>query len=759
MICAPLATEIPPAPILYGAGMLAGLCLFFRMLQPPALFTLAICWALIQFQIRLDDRLHESLTNQAVTLSGVVASIASTAPGPTQFRFKPDPAFRSAGFPSVLLLSWYPDRPAEPGRVPTPHRVLPGEHWRLEIKAKPPWGSVNFQGADKERWLFAQGIGGLGTVRAGRLLEPASGVRFVVDRIRTRVLNAIAAAIPDRRQQSVIQALATADRSGLVPADRMLLTSTGTAHLLAISGLHVGLAAAGGMWLCRILILLLPVSRLAGATLMLTVTGGILSALGYSALAGFGIPTQRSVLMLLTVSVAVLMSRSIHPVRAWTIGLAAVVLINPFAVLGAGLWFSFLAVAALILVLGPRMGALRWWKTVLLAQAAVILMLLPVSATWFGAFSPAGFAANLLAIPWVSFLIVPPVLTGVAVLPFFTPAANALWSLAGLSVSYLFQVLKLISDVQGQMLFLPQASVFQAALALAGVILCLLPRGLSARWIGLFLLVPLFLPPGPRTREGAVSLEVLDAGQGTAVLLSSGEHSLLYDSGPGDGKERSMVGSAITPALSKIGPRAPDHVVISHADLDHAGGLGLLRQRYPLAEYRANLGVPDEEFEACTAPVRLQWQGISIRTLHPSRWLPYLGNDSSCVLSVTSGAGNILLSGDISETIERRLLREGIQRHRLLLVPHHGSKTSSSREFIEKLQPEAAIATASLGNRFGFPIAEIRERYEAAGTEFWSTGDCGALRVILDTDGSLQATSARRERKRVWRWPPAENCP
>ncbi len=710
---------------------------------------LACCWTLSQFHLRLAGRLDPSLANQVVTVKGVISSIPSQGPDSTRFRFRPDPVYRSGGLPAVLLVTWYRDSPV----------IRAGGYWQLELRLKPPWGGVNFQGSDKERWLFAQGIGGLGTVRSGEALVPPPGYRFAVNTIRERVLQDIAEQVSDERQRGVIQALATADRSGLMQPDSALLAATGTSHLLAISGLHVGLAAAGGMWLSRLLLLFLPVSRMGGVTLMVAIGGGLAGAFAYAALAGFGLPTLRSVLMLLTALSAVLLCRSIHPLWAWVFSLAVILLIDPFAPLGAGLWFSYLAVGSLLWVFQPRTGPLNWWRTMLMAQAGVILVLTPVSAAWFGSFSPTGFAANLLAIPWVSILVVPAVLAGLAVLPLSSSLAGLLWTAAGYATSALFYALDLFARLQGQVMALPPPSLLQAVLGLAGAFLCLLPRGLPLRWLGLFLIVPLFLPPGQRLREGELSLEVLDAGQGTAALVNSGDYSLLYDSGPGDGRQQNLVGSVIAPALSAVNTSAPTEVIISHADLDHAGGIQSLLTRYPGADYRANLHGRIDDLAPCTSPFMRTRPGIILQTLHPSPWLPYLGNDSSCVVSLTAAGGSVLLSGDISKVIENRLISAGLGSHKLLLVPHHGSLTSSSQAFIDTLHPQVAIATASLGNRFDFPKTEIRERYEAAGIQFWSTGDCGALRVVLRADGSWHAASARRQRNRIWRWPAAANCP
>ena len=744
-----LFTSLPAYWLICSIAAVAIIALGAARFRWAALMLLACCWSLYNFHLRLADQLDPELAGQRIQVKGVISSIPAKSSDLLRFHFRTDDEYRSAGLPTTLLVYWYQDWP----------ELSVGEHWQLELKLKPPWGAVNFQGGDKERWLFTQGIGGLGTVREGHQLTGTGDSRFSINSIREKVLHIIAEQLADERERGVVQALATADRSGLAASDRRVLQATGTSHLLAISGLHIGLAAAGGMWLSRILLWFLPISMMGASTLLVAIAGGLLSAGCYAALAGFGTPTLRSVLMLFTAMAAVLLYRAIHPLRAWVMSLAVILLIDPFAVLGAGLWFSFLAVAALLFIFLPRTGRLTWWKTLLMAQAGVVLVLLPVSAAWFYTFSPSGFLANLLAIPWVSFLVVPPVLAGLAVLPFSEEMAGALWSFAGLASSILFQFLEFIDRFQGTLSTMTPPSAAQVSLALLGAFVMLLPRGLPARWMGLFLIFPLFLPPGERTPAGTIEVEVLDVGQGTAVLVNSGGHSLLYDSGPGDGKEQNRVAGVIAPALARLGSDAPQQVVISHGDLDHAGGLQSLLKLYPQAQYRANLPVAGIVAGNCRTPWQWSWPGIAFETLHPSPGLPYLANDSSCVISVNSGGNQLLLSGDISAVVEDRLVMEGVTPHQVLLVPHHGSKSSSSPAFIKRLRPEVAIATASLGNRFNFPRPEIRRRYEAQGTKFWSTGDCGALRLLLLPDGGLKVSSARRERKRIWRWAAAENCP
>lgn len=710
---------------------------------------LAVCWTLFHYQARLADRLDVSLAGQKFRVSGTIASIPFAGAEYTRFQFATDEVARNLGIPARLLVYWYREWP----------EIKAGQRWQLLLKLNPPWGKVNFQGTDRERWYFATNIGGLGTVYEGLQLEDDGAPAMRVDRIRAAVIEKISGQMPDSSEKGIVQALATADRSGIEDGQRELLNMTGTSHLLAISGLHIGLAAAGGMWVSRLLLWLVPGRIFLGISFPFMIGTGLLCAAFYAALAGFGTPTVRSVLMLLTVMGAVLLSRAIHPFRAWTNSLAIVMLLNPYSVMEAGFWFSYLAVAALLMAFLPRTGRINRFQTALIAQAAVIVVLLPVSAAIFYSFSPSAFAANLVAIPWVSLLVVPAVLLGLVASLFSDLASGVLWNLAGDASAVLFAFLRGMSSVQGEMPLLVPPSGPQALLALLGGFVLLLPRGLPHRWLGVFLLLPLFAPGGSRTPPGILEVEFLDAGQGTSVVLNSGNRTLLYDSGPGDGNGSDLVRSVIGPALAVRDSGTLEKVVISHADLDHAGGLASLFSNHESASYYGNFPVPRMDVAPCNSPLKWTWPGILFEVLHPAPGLPYLGNDSSCVISVQSGVHKVLLAGDISESVENRLLLENVPHHSVLLVPHHGSKSSSDNRFIRQVDPDLAIATAGLGNRFGFPREETRQKFEFRGARFLSTGVCGAIRLRLQTDGGIQASSARRQRNRIWRWPAARNCP
>ncbi len=710
---------------------------------------LACCWTLWQFEQGLEDRLDHSLSGKVMEVSGLISSIPQFYPDYARFRFDPVHDDEQQELPGSLLVYWYRDFPT----------LSVGENWRLELHLKQPWGRVNFQGGDRERWLFSEGIGGLGIVRNGELLADRAVNRYFFQRARSFVREKISLLVDDERRRGVVQALALADRSGMAFADRQLLSSTGTSHLLAISGLHVGLAAVGGAWLARITLIVLPVAVAGRWGFSVSLAGALLAALSYATLAGWGVSTQRAILMLSVAAFTLALSRAVHPARAWMLALAVVLVLDPLAPLGPGSWFSFLAVAVLLALFVPRNGRFSWWKSALLAQAGIMVTMLPVTVFWFQSFSPVGFLANLGAIPWVSLVVVPLILAGVALLPLSMAVAGLLLELAGQASSVLFLYLEFLSSLQGPVPILPAPGILTVVLATLGGTLLLLPAGFPGRWIGIFLLLPLLLPPGPRTERGSLLIEALDTGLGMAVLLSTEQHTLLYDSGPGDGREQNLVDTVIAPALAGLGRHAPEQIIISHGDLDHAGGLAALLKHYPTAELFANLPAQPGHIEACHSGLAWRHDGFEFKVLHPTTALPYLGNDSSCVLSVRGAGVSVLFPGDISSAIESRLIAANLSPHHILLVPHHGSKTSSSPEFIRAVSPEAVIATASLGNRFGFPREDIRQRYVNAGSKFWSTGDCGAVRILLTADGKIHAESARRNRNRIWRWPAAAECP
>jgi competence protein ComEC len=364
---------------------------------------------------------------------------------------------------------------------------------------------------------------------------------------------------------------------------------------------------------------------------------------------------------------------------------------------------------------------------------------------WFQQGTALGLPANLVAIPWVSLVVVPLVLAGAACLLLGWPAGSLLELAADAGQSLTAFLSWLAGRFPDLAWATPKPGLPGAALAVAGLLLLLLPRGMRIRWLAPFLCVPL-----------EVRVELLDVGQGLAALVDTRRHTLLYDSGPGKPGEWDLARTTIRPAMATRNTRVPKLIVISHGDMDHAGGLGGLRRLYPHVRILGNLG---EGRIGCTRQLRWSWDGVGFRVLHPGPRLPYLGNASSCVMSVVAEQGAVLLPGDVDAAVEARLLRENIGEHELVVAPHHGSRTSSTPRWVERLRPRAVLFAAGPGNRFGFPDPGVVQRYLDAGALALSTADCGAIRVAMKRPGALELASARRARPAPWRWPPAPHCP
>ena len=299
-----------------------------------------------------------------------------------------------------------------------------------------------------------------------------------------------------------------------------------------------------------------------------------------------------------------------------------------------------------------------------------------------------------------------------------------------------------------------QPSVYATLMASIAVLLMMIPIKPAIRLCCILLGSPaLLLNHRP---SGQLELEMLDVGQGLSVLVKAGSRQLLYDTGPGDGHSWSLAGSAIIPALQG---KAPDAMIVSHGDLDHAGGLFELIREFPNTSVMMTRPGLAAGTISCQEQQAWAWSGLEMTVLHPSSGLPYLGNDSSCVLSLRYGDFLVLLTGDIGSSIEQRLVSRGLAGHDVLFAPHHGSKSSSSENFVQAVNPRWALVSTAYHNSFNFPDPSVRARYKAHQVPLYDTAACGAIRLGVNIEGGVQLSSARRERTGVWRWPADEECP
>lgn len=739
---------------------------FERRWRRPGLALVLAAWSAWHIDRGLALRLDR--TFDTTVIEGVVTSLPSPRGDGLQFRFQVRQGPWGSS-PRTLDVRWF-----QPGEVPRA-----GERWRLPLRIRPPRSRVNFSGGDAERYWFAQRVHGLAVVQGqgARIRRPTgSGLNRWREQVRDRIEGELAG-LPG---SGLVLALGLGDRSRLSDGLQEAMRGTGTGHLLAISGLHVGLVGLFGFWVGRGLLLAFlltgcwrgvrwPPQR--GALLI-----GVVAATGYALLAGFGTSPRRALIMSAVVAIALLLRRRLNPWQCWGVALGAVWAVDPLAPLGAGFWLSFGAVAVLLHQFSGRLPPARGGRALLRAQLGIGLALLPLGVAWFQWISVSAFGVNLLAIPFVSFVLLPLVLLTLALLaldglfPDLAPLASTASMVAHMATGAadVLERSLVALDHAGRDLagWAPSASTPVIAFALAGGALLLLPRGLRLRRFGALLLAPLVLSSLPGTgahgpAPGAVQLELLDVGQGQATLVSTRSHAMLVDTGPGQPGAWDLVDAVVLPALADARSGRPDLLLVSHGDLDHAGGLGGLRGAFPGLPVMGNARRRPRGMTPCHDRRAWAWDGVTFRVLHPSPWLPYRGNDSSCVLQVTGAGGSILLPGDVGTLVERRLAREAPPERgtRLLLSPHHGSRSSSSPELLDWARPDAIALAVGHDNRFDLPHPEVLARYAHRAIPVVSTAGCGALRFTLHRDGRLESFAARKVRRGFWRFPADPDCP
>ncbi|SFX83105.1 competence protein ComEC [Azotobacter vinelandii] len=694
----------------------------------PALFLFGLGWACLSAHWALEERLPVELDGRTLWLEGLVVGLPARIDGTLHFQLE-EASSRRAELPGRLRLAWH----AGP-------EVRAGERWRLAVSLKRPRGLVNPQGFDYEAWLLAQRIGATGTVKAGERLgtpENADGWR---DSLRQRLLQ-----VDAHGREGALAALVMGDASGLSVADWKLLQDTGTVHLMVISGQHVGLLAG---LVYGLVVLLARFGLWPGFLPWLPCACGLAfaTALGYGWLAGFGVPVQRACAMLAVVLFWRLRFRHLGLWLPILLALDGVLLLEPLASLQPGFWLSFGAVVILVLAFGGRLGAWSWRQTLWRAQWTSALGLLPLLLALGLPISLSGPLANLVAVPWVGFAVVPLALLGTLLLPLPAMGEGLLW-LAGALLETLF---RLLGEIAGAVpAWLPHAvPVWGWLLALLGTLLILLPAGVPLRVPGLALLLPLAFPPQERIPQARADVWLLDVGQGLAVLVRTRGHDLLYDAGPRFG-DFDLGERVVLPSLRNLGVGRLDRLLLSHADGDHAGGALAVRRALPVGEVVAGEAQAQSAALAAQPCARRawQWDGVRFATWH---WTAVQeGNRASCVLLVEAAGERLLLTGDIDAAAERALLDSHPEwRADWLLAPHHGSRSSSSPALLKALAPRAVLISRGWNNGFGHPHAQVVERYRKLPAVIHDTARQGALRFRLGDWGRARGL---REEPRFWR--------
>lgn len=656
-----------------------------------------------------------------------------------------------------LQLAWYDDYKLARsvmarGTTPIRYRLHAGSRWRMKVKLRSPRGLRNPGGFDGEKQALADRVAATGYLRdpdEAAQLAPAAGIDAWRERMSLRIAYAVPAA-----SSRFVRALALGDTRRLDDADWEALRAVGVTHLIAISGFHVGLVAGFFALMASLAWRLLPalgrrVPRQHAAAL-----AAVLGAFGYAAIAGFALPTVRTVLMIAVVVLAKLLRRAQRTVDVLALSAIAILLVDPLSLLAPGFWLSFAGVAWLLWCL-PH-GTDKSWRATLRAffsaQAVATIGLLPLSVVLFGQASLAGPVANLLAIPWWSLVVVPLALIGTALEAVHAGLGTWSWRLAAWAFDLAWPLFARLAQSPLALWWLPEAAWYALPLALLGGFWLLLPRGVPGKPLALLLWFPLLWPDRGLPQQGEAELVVIDVGQGLSVLVRTAHHSLLYDMGPAipegfDAGERVGV-----PALHALGVHSLDVAVVSHGDNDHAGGFPAVARAFPPGLALTPDGAPPlPHGRPCLADTAWQWDGVRLRFLHPPRYFPYLGNNAGCVLRIETMHGAALLTADIDQIIERDLLRRSAAdvRADVVVVAHHGSNGSSDPAFIAATGAKYALISAGYGNRFRHPRPEAVARWREAGAKVLVTMETGAQHVRLDATG-ITVEPRRDAQPRLW---------
>ena len=712
---------------------------------------LGFAWAAWRADLRLADRLPDHWQGVDITVVGVVSDLPQTDARGERFVLDVERVLTpdAPGLQRIQLARYWPRHGA---RNPT---IKAGERWQFTVRLKRPYGTHNPHGFDLEAWMLERDIAASGYVREKpqplRLDACAATPAAWIAATRADIRERIVSTLGDATYAGVIAALVIGDQRSIPHDQWRAFTRTGVNHLLSISGLHVTMIAALAGWLVAFGWRRWPRAAERLPARQAGLLAAVLAACAYALLAGFQVPAQRTLFMLGVLALGLWGRREPRPFSALTWALFAVLLIDPWAVLSAGFWLSFGAMAAILWATFGRVGQpdkLRAWVTV---QGAVTLALAPALLLLFQQVSLISPLANAVAIPVVSWLVTPLALLGVIAPP--------LWHAAAWLMAWLGQGLMWAGELPWAVATWPAPEAGTVALAVVGALWLMLPRGFPMRALGGLLWLPLLFPPQVGIAPGSFQAEVIDVGQGTAVLIRTADHALLYDTGPAfadsDAGERIVV-----PYLRASGVGALSGVIVSHDDSDHSGGLQSVLRDVPTGWLLHGLPTASPLLEAAPSPrhcqrgQRWQWDGVRFEILNP----PVTAyaesnrrdNDYSCVLKVSQGGQSLLITGDAERRGELELLESGADVSATVLVAgHHGSRTSSLPEFVERVHPRYGVFTVGYRNRFGHPNPLVVARFRALNSNVLRSDSGGLIRLTFGEAGVV-ASEYRPSHRRYW---------
>lgn len=704
-------------------------------------------------QTRLSDSLPNEWQGENITVTRIVAEMPRVHERGLRFAFDVESVqTETAHVPKHIQLATY-DSDAD-----TPFDIHAGERWRFTVRLKQPHGTSNPHGFDFEAWALERNIRATGYVYTKgentKLAETSDSPAYLIERLREWVRTHFKQTLGDAPYAGILVALAIGDQASIAQNEWRLFTHTGVNHLMSISGLHITMLAslffALTYWLWRRsvrLTLHFPARKAAALA-------GLLAAVCYTLISGFEIPAQRTLFMLTTFAVMMLLSRNVAPSQMLATALVVVLLADPWAVMSPGFWLSFGAVALIFYVTANRYGRAHWLMEYGKVQWAMTIGLIPPLLALFQQMSLVSPIANAFAIPLVSFVVVPLTLMGTL------PPFEWMLYLAHQAMALCIWLLERLDTLPLSVWAQHAPPTWAIACGVLGSLWILAPRGFPLRSLGILFLLPMFLIPPTTPAENTARIIVFDVGQGLAVAVQTQSHAMLYDTGPDFAGESDSGNRILVPALRGMGVDKLDGLILSHDDIDHIGGTDSVMQSLPIEWVSSSLKTDHpllrtvKQHNTCTDGQSWTWDGVNFDVLHPG----YLDdsdkkhdNDQSCVLRVSVGTQSILLVGDIEKAAESRLI--ALHMHdlpsTLLVAPHHGSKSSSSDEFVKAVSPQQVIFTTGYRNRFNLPNPTVWQHYGDAGANRLRSDVDGALIIDLNAE-ELRVDSYRKTHHRYW---------
>lgn len=676
-------------------------------------------------------RLPESLINKKIEITGQIVSIPNNNNLFSHFLFKIERP------KMTVRLNWY-------GEHTTLHV---GDVWKFHVKLKPMHSLHNFNTFDTERTLVMEGIRATGYVLPG---QPAmclnrNSWNRPIDHIRERLQLKIIDVVKNPFLSAFLIALCIGSRVDMSSSQWEIFQNTGTSHLIAVSGLHISLVSGAIYFLINLGYRQFTRASLRIPTPQVSTVGALLGAVLYSVLAGMSLPTQRALIMISAFLLGTLFHKNILPGRRWILAFSIMVFTQPYALYSASFWLSFMAVFSLCYGCLGREHFSRW-KQALYTQKMITICLLPITLFFFKKVSLITFVANLIAIPWIGFVILPCALVGSVLNLIGFAFSNTVFVITAALLSPLWLLLEHLSRLPAILMYQPVLSYKVLLCSLAGVVILFAPPGWPLRWLGIFWILPLFFPETHKPLTGDFRMTLLDVGQGLSVVIETAKHTLVYDAGPKSAYGFDAGSQILIPYLRERGLKHIDRLIVSHGDNDHRGGSEALLRDFPVNSVLSS--VPNlfsqTQAHACFYGQKWTWDGVDFAVLSPLRISDSKGNNRSCVVKIATREHSLLLTGDIEKSQEKWLVahHKDLLMSSVLIAPHHGSRTSSTSNFVQAVRAQAVLFSVGYYNRYGLPNKHVLERYDHSRALIMSTSINGAIRINFTAGRKFQIESA-----------------